>query len=350
MDELLHLACISNSHLFSPLLHPRQCPSSPSSSSSSLPSPRRPLPRAAALRCASSLLPYHPTLAPPTKPPNRNPNPSQEQEEDEVAEEESFQEKVLYLDSLGVDLLAAASAHPQLLSTPLAELRATADFLLAAGGLSGADLRRVCGMCPEVLAAGGPRALAPVFAFLVREAGVDGLPALRRALRRRPRLLVSDVASRLRPTLYFLQMLRVPHIGLRHASLLSCSVEDKLLPRLHFLQGVGFSPREARAMVRRFPQLFCYSVAGNLEPKFDFFAVEMRRSLAELREFPQFFSFSLRDRIIPRHRRCAELGVSLPLPALLKPGEDQFAARLLSCVSSSPPLRRSPLWCDRFSD
>ncbi|CAA7393893.1 unnamed protein product [Spirodela intermedia] len=100
-------------------------------------------------------------------------------------------------------------------------------------------------------------------------------------------------------------------------------------------------------MVRRFPQLFCYSIAGNLEPKFDFFAVEMKRSLRELRDFPQFFSFSLRRRIIPRHRRCSDAGVALPLPALLKPGDDQFDARLRACLSSSPPLRRSPLWCER---
>ncbi|CAA6657776.1 unnamed protein product [Spirodela intermedia] len=162
-------------------------------------------------------------------------------------------------------------------------------------------------MCPEVLTAGGPRALAPVFTFLIREAAVDGLSGLRRAVRRRPRLLVSDVATRLRPTLYFLQMLGVVEIGRRHAPLLSCS--SVLLS-----QGVGFCPREARAMVRRFPQLFCYSIAGNLEPKFDFFAVEMKRSLRELRDFPQFFSFSLRRRIIPRHRRCSDAGVALPLP------------------------------------
>uniref|UniRef100_A0A1D1YG63 Uncharacterized protein n=1 Tax=Anthurium amnicola TaxID=1678845 RepID=A0A1D1YG63_9ARAE len=107
--------------------------------------------------------------------------------------------------------------------------------------------------------------------------------------------------------------------------------------------GVGFSPREARAMVRRFPQLFCYSIAGNLEPKFDFFAVEMGRGLRELRVFPQYFSFSLRGRIMPRHRRCAEAGVLLPLPALLKPADEQFQARLEVCTSSSPPLWRSPL-------
>ncbi|CAA7393892.1 unnamed protein product [Spirodela intermedia] len=267
MEEVLHLVCCaSNSHLFS-RLQPRQCSSS-SSSSSSYPSSsssspsssssfsaygghdRRTSP-ARALRC-SSVFQENRTLPLPKKPPK--PAGSGDdldgggggdddggglsclRPEMPRPKDSTFQEKVLFLDSVGVDLLAASAAHPLLLSTPLSDLRATADFLLSAGGFSSAELRRICGMCPEVLTAGGPRALAPVFTFLIREAAVDGLSGLRRAVRRRPRLLVSDVATRLRPTLYFLQMLGVVEIGRRHAPLLSCSVEEKLLPRIDFLQ------------------------------------------------------------------------------------------------------------------
>ncbi|KAG1331717.1 putative Transcription termination factor MTEF1, chloroplastic [Cocos nucifera] len=202
-------------------------------------------------------------------------------------------------------------------------------------------------MCPEVLAA-GPKALTPVLTFLLREVGVQGRD-LGRVIHRRPRLLVSDVAGRLRPTLYFLQMLGITAIS-RHTSLLSCSVEEKLLPRLDFFQKIGFSPRDSRVMVRRFPQLFCYSIKENLQPKTEFLVSEMGRDLREMKEFPHYFSFSLDNRIKPRHRVCKEKGVFLSLPALLRPSDKQFDARLEVCLGSSPPLRSSPLWHESLDE
>nr|CAD1820343.1 unnamed protein product [Ananas comosus var. bracteatus] len=130
----------------------------------------------------------------------------------------------------------------------------------------------------------------------------------------------------------------------RHATLLSCSVEEKLLPRLEFLESAGFSRKEARAMARRFPQLMCYSIEGNLRPKLGFLLDAMGRSPVELREFPHYFSFGLDGRIRPRHIACEERGVRLPLPAMLRPGDERFRARLDVCVGSSPPMRSSPLW------
>ncbi|WOL03512.1 hypothetical protein Cni_G12232 [Canna indica] len=251
-----------------------------------------------------------------------------------------FHDKLLFLDSLGVDIFAAAAAHPGLASASLADLRAAAGFLRSLG-LAAHEIRRACGMCPEILTV-APSDLAAAVAFLLREAGVQGRD-LRHVIGRRPRLLVSDVASRLRPTLYFLQMLGVAPIA-RHTSLLSCSVEEKLIPRLDFLEEVGYSSRDARAMVRRFPQLFCYSIEENLRPKMEFFASEMRRELPELKEFPQYFSFSLPNRIRPRYLACKEIGASFPLPALLRPSNEQFNAQMEVRISSSLPLKRSPLW------
>ncbi|KAG6483589.1 transcription termination factor MTEF1, chloroplastic-like [Zingiber officinale] len=252
-----------------------------------------------------------------------------------------FHDKLLFLDSVGIDLFAASSSsHPALAAASLYDLRSSVHFLRSLG-LSAPELRRACGMCPEILTA-SPSNLAAVVSFLLREAGVQDQD-LRRVIFRRPRLLVSDVAGHLRPALYFLQMLGIAPIA-RHTSLLSCSVEEKFLPRLEFLEGVGFSPRNARAMARRFPQLFCYSIDENLRPKVEFLVLEMQRELRELRDFPQFFSFSLPNRIKPRHRTCKEKGVVFPLPVLLRPSNGQFMAQLEVRISSSLPLKRSPLW------
>ncbi|KAJ0969677.1 hypothetical protein J5N97_022554 [Dioscorea zingiberensis] len=180
-------------------------------------------------------------------------------------------------------------------------------------------------MCPEILAS-PPSDIAHAVTFLLREAGVAGRD-LRRVINRRPRLLASSVAGRLRPTLYFLQMLGISHIP-RHTHLLSCSVEEKLIPRLEFLERSGFPSREARAMVRRFPQLFCYSIEENLRPKLRFLLEKMGRGLEEARDFPQYFSFSLGKRIRPRHSACVEKQVVLLLPAMLRPSDQEFAARL----------------------
>ncbi|KMZ56606.1 hypothetical protein ZOSMA_93G00700 [Zostera marina] len=250
-----------------------------------------------------------------------------------------FREKMLFLDSMGVDLFSLATAHPPILSWPLDEMKSTIQ-LLSSVGLSFSDIRRSVGMCPEILTTKSS-VMTQVLTFLLREAGVEGFE-LRKVIHRRPRLLVSDVCSRLRPTLYFLEMLGISDVR-RHTWLLSCSVEEKFLPRIDFLLGAGLAPRDARSMVRRFPQLLCYSIKENLEPKFDFLTVEMGRDLKELKRFPRYFSFSLPERIKPRHFMCKEKGVFLTLPALLKPCNEEFMARLAVCEGSSPPMRRSPL-------
>lgn len=102
-------------------------------------------------------------------------------------------------------------------------------------------------------------------------------------------------------------------------------------------------------MFRRFPQLFNYSIKNNIEPKLNYFVVEMGRDLKELKEFPQYFSFSLENRIKPRHQCCVEKGLCFPLHTLLKTSEAQFVSRIDACCNSSVPLRSSPLYsvnCD----
>ncbi|XP_058208363.1 transcription termination factor MTERF4, chloroplastic-like [Rhododendron vialii] len=259
----------------------------------------------------------------------------------------SFQEEILYLDSIGIDFFSLLSAHPPIISASATDLKSVVEFLQSTAGLTTADVCRVVGMCPEVLTS-KISALVAVFTFLLREAGIEGSD-LRRVIHRRPRLLACSVETRLRPTLYFLQSIGITSIK-QYTSLLSCSVEQKFVPRIEYFQKIGFSQRDTMAIFRRFPPLFCYSIKDNFEPKFDYFVMEMRRELKELKEFPQYFSYSLENRIKPRHRRCVEKGVSLALPVMFKTSEERFEGRLEMFFNSSIPVRTSPLWCATYDE
>ncbi|GMN63582.1 hypothetical protein TIFTF001_032740 [Ficus carica] len=252
-----------------------------------------------------------------------------------------FQEKLLYLDSIGIDFLSLIHDHPPILSFPLADIKSTVDFV-ASVGFTAVEFRRIVGMCPEVLSS-RVSDIVPIFTFLIREARVNGSD-LRRVINRRPRLLACSVKNRLRPTLYFLQSIGISEVN-KHTNLLSSSVEEKLVPRIEYFERIGFSKRDSLSMFRRFPQLFCYSVKENFEPKFDYFVVELGRDLKELKEFPQYFSFSLEKRIKPRHQSCVEKGVCFPLPILLKTSNAKFRDRLDICCNASMPFQKSPLWC-----
>ncbi|XP_047332365.1 transcription termination factor MTEF1, chloroplastic [Impatiens glandulifera] len=240
-----------------------------------------------------------------------------------------FPEKMLFLDSIGIDFASFISTHPQIAATAISDLRETVDFLQSIG-LTRQDLRRAASMCPEILSR-EVSSILTVFTFLLREVRVNRTD-IRRVIHRRPRLLACGVDTRLRPTLYFLQSIGIPEIS-KHTSLLSCSVEDKLVPRISYLLKIGISYREAMSMFRRFPALFCYSIEFNLEPKFDYLVVEMGRELKELVEFPQYFSFSLENRIMVRHQQCIQHGVVLSLPVMLTTKEEIFQCRLLTCSS-----------------
>lgn len=280
----------------------------------------------------------------PPKPPNRNLDISLTINDADVestgSTHDAFEDKLLFLESIGLDFLSLVDRHPVVLSCRLDDLQGTVEYMQSMG-FSPMEFRRIFNMCPETLTAKVSDIL-PVFTFLLREVNVQG-SELRRVVNRRPRLLACNVEERLRPTLYFLQSIGIVDLR-RHTYLLSCSVEDKLVPRIEYLEKIGFEYREAVSMVRRFPQLFCYSIKGNFEPKFDYFVVEMGRELKELKDFPQYFSFSLENRIKPRHKVCVEKGVCFPLKLLLKASEAEFQERLEVFYSSSIPFRSSPLW------
>ncbi|CAH1452288.1 unnamed protein product [Lactuca virosa] len=254
-----------------------------------------------------------------------------------------LQEKLFYLDSVGIDLIPLLTTHPPLITTSLSHIKSTITFLSTTIPLPPPALNRLVSLCPEILTLPLSSIISTI-TFLLREAHVRS-HHLRRVIHRRPRLLTSDVKTRLRPTLYFLQgTIGISEIN-KHTHLLSCSVEDKLLPRIeYFNENIGIPYSDTMLIFRRFPSLFCYSIKENLEPKFNYFVVEMGRDSRELVEFPQYFSFSLENRIKPRHRRCSEKGVCLPLPAMLRSSEKRFLERLEVCCDSSMPMRNSPFW------
>ncbi|KAG7638650.1 putative transcription regulator mTERF family [Arabidopsis thaliana] len=257
--------------------------------------------------------------------------------------ESSIHEKLIYLDSLGIDFLTLINRHPPLLSTALSAVESVVDYMTTPPiNFTLQDFRRLVSMCPELLTSPLTSHTIPVITFLLREVGVDSIFDLRQALRRRPRLLACSVDHQLRPTLYFLQRIGIldPH---KHTYLLSCSVEHKLVPRIDYFEKLGFSRRSATAMFKRFPQLFNYSIAENYEPKLKYLMVEMGRDVREVLEFPQYFSFSLENRIKPRHEACAAKGVRFPLPVMLKTNEAGFRDTLEVCCDSSPPLKTSRL-------
>jgi len=136
----------------------------------------------------------------------------------------------------------------------------------------------------------------------------------------------------------------------KYTPLLSCSVEQKFVPRMEYFRKIGFSQRDTMAIFRKFPPLFCYSIKDNFEPKFNYFVMEMGRELKELKEFPQYFSYGLESRIKPRHQRCLEKGVSLALPLMFKTSEERFEGRLEMFSNSSIPARTSPLWCTTYDE
>ncbi|XP_057960176.1 uncharacterized protein LOC131152346 isoform X2 [Malania oleifera] len=117
-----------------------------------------------------------------------------------------FQEKMLYLESIGIDIFRLVAEHPPIVSASLVDIKSTVDFMTSMD-FTAVEFRRIVGMCPEVLNCKASD-IVPVFTFLLREARVEG-SNVRRVINRRPRLLICSVERRLRPTLYFLQSIGI---------------------------------------------------------------------------------------------------------------------------------------------
>ncbi|XP_077214205.1 mitochondrial transcription termination factor family protein [Tasmannia lanceolata] len=248
-----------------------------------------------------------------------------------------FRQKLLYLENLKIDSSKALEKNPNFRSTSLNSLKSVIKCLYSMG-IEQSDLGRIFGMLPQLLTADPYSDLYPVFEFLLNDVKIPSRD-IRKCIIRCPRLLICNVSDQLRPTLYFLR--RLGFVGSHAIScqttlLLVSSVETTLLPKLDYLQSLGFSYKEVVRMVLRSPGLFTFSIENNFRPKVEYFLNEMEGDLSELLDFPQYFSFSLDGKIKMRHRLLVEHGFSLRLPDMLKISDGEFNDRLvemrLRCV------------------
>eukprot|EP00897_Mesotaenium_endlicherianum_P001471 jgi/Mesen1/1351/ME000013S00846 len=251
-----------------------------------------------------------------------------------VGSEEPLRERVGFLVGLGVDVHKVLQSAPQILRHPLAEVRARVAFLQSLGVTK--TLGLILTLAPEILdmsiegpeeeeggsnsrssssgsSSGSSGSLRAHVRFLEEEVGIarERLP---RVVLRCPRLLTLGIDAHLRPTLEFLRLLGLRHMGkavANNPALLACDVEGKLKPKLAFLQGLGIDEADVASMAGRFPCLFVYSAETNLRPKLEYLVNEMGGSLRDVVRFPQYFGFSLQGRIRPRHEALAARGLGL---------------------------------------
>ncbi|OWM85503.1 hypothetical protein CDL15_Pgr019127 [Punica granatum] len=265
-----------------------------------------------------------------------------------------FKEKILCLEIMGVDSGRALSLNPSLHSVSLHSIHSVVSFLQSKG-IHQKDLARIFGMCPRILSSDIRSDLAPVFAFLSQDLKVPE-HGFRRAVNKCPRLLVSSVPDQLKPALFYLQrlgfkdlqaMTELPcpalplcliintALAYQDPVLLVSSVENTLIPKLKYLESIGFLRDETVDMVLRCPALFTFSIENNFKPKLEFFREEMQRTLEELKDFPQYFAFSLEKRIKPRHEEAMRSRARLPLPVMLKSTNEEFHELIKQGTSST---------------
>ncbi|KAK1379576.1 transcription termination factor MTEF1, chloroplastic [Heracleum sosnowskyi] len=241
-----------------------------------------------------------------------------------------FRSKILYLQSLNVNPTKALELNPHLRSTPLKSFQSV-ENCLSSFGLEKFELGRILDMYPTLLTCEPYSDLYPVLDFLLNDVEIP-YPAVRKAVNRCPRLLVRDVETQLRPTLWFLR--KIGFVGSNSIScqttlLLVSSVNETLMPKLEYLMSLGFEYAEVVSMVLRSPALLTYSIENNFKPKVEYFLEEMNGDVVEFKRFPQYFSFSLERKIKWRHQLLSKHCLSLPLSEMLKPSDGEFSARLI---------------------
>ncbi|ONI11067.1 hypothetical protein PRUPE_4G085200 [Prunus persica] len=236
-----------------------------------------------------------------------------------------FKEKILCLEIMGVDAGKALSQNPSLHTASLHSIHSIISFLQSKG-IHQKDLPKIFGMCPNILTSSIKSDLNPVFIFLSEDLKVPE-HSFRKVINKCPRLLACSVIDQLKPALFYLQRLGfkdLDALAYHDSVLLVSSVEKTLIPKLEFLQSLGFPRDEAVGMVLRCPGLLTFSIENNFTPKFEYFSVDMGKKLEELKQFPQYFAFSLEKRIKPRHKEVVQRGVEVPLPLMLKSTDDEF--------------------------
>ncbi|XP_072971844.1 transcription termination factor MTEF1, chloroplastic [Typha angustifolia] len=233
----------------------------------------------------------------------------------------SHRQNIKHLKSLGI----APPSSPESLDWVLSIVA-----YLKSKGFSECHFPRLSFLCPTLFSSSiDPHlTLSPVFSFLASDLSFSPTQS-RDLILWCPKLLVSNVEHRLRPTLLFLRDLGLKNLDIptnQNAHLLSTPVEE-LVSKVRSLEELGFSYEEAGEICARCPAVFGYSMENNLRPKVDYLVYAMRRSAEEVKKFPQFFGFSLEKRIAPRHLWLKERGVNISLRRMLLWSDEKFYAK-----------------------
>ncbi|KAE8719997.1 Detected protein of confused Function [Hibiscus syriacus] len=152
---------------------------------------------------------------------------------------------------MGIDSGKALSLNPSLHTTSLDSLNSIISFLQSKG-IHQKDFPRIFGMCPKILTSNIKTDLNPVFSFLSQD-------------------LMSQKTTTGR-----LGFKDLEDLAYQDPVLIVSSVEHTLIPKLKFLESMGFSTGEAKSMVLRCPGLFTFSIESNYKPKFNYFKEEMK--------------------------------------------------------------------------
>ncbi|KAL1328524.1 hypothetical protein HN51_038358 [Arachis hypogaea] len=236
-----------------------------------------------------------------------------------------FKEKILCLEIMGVDAGKALSQNPALTTASMESIQSIISFLLSKD-IQHKDIPRIISMCPKILTSDINAQLDPVFDFLSQDLKVPD-HSFRKVINKCPYLLTASVVDQLKPTLFYLRRFGLKDLkalAYQEPVLLVSSVEKSLIPKLRYLESLGFSKDEVKDMVLRCPSLLTFNIEVNFRPKFEYLVGEMGKKLKELKEFPQYFSFSLENRIKPRHMEVLQSGINLPLSLMLKSTDQEF--------------------------
>ncbi|KAJ9187689.1 hypothetical protein P3X46_003114 [Hevea brasiliensis] len=100
-----------------------------------------------------------------------------------------------------------------------------------------------------------------------------------------------------------------------------------LLKHVDFLKDCGFSLQQVRERVVGCPQALALNI-DVLKLSFDYYKMEMERTLDDLVTFPAFFTCCLESTIKPRHKRIAQKGLKCSLSWLLNCSDAKFEERM----------------------
>ncbi|XP_031284361.1 transcription termination factor MTERF5, chloroplastic-like [Pistacia vera] len=239
----------------------------------------------------------------------------------EVGAVGDLQPHFLYLLELGMDLeqiKLATSRCPSFAYYCLeGRIKPLVEFLLDLG-VAKSEIPKILVQRPHLCGHSISGKIIPIMLYL-EDMGVDKKQWAKVILR--SPCLLSHSRQKLQAVVNFLNEVGLSGDSIgkaltRFPKMVSCSVEDNLMPVNKFFYEKGFSVEEMKSMVSTFPSVYSYSLTESLVPKWEFFLTTGYSKLA-LVKFPQYFSYSLEQRIRPRFALVKELGVKIGLNRML---------------------------------